>query len=52
MKHSFLYPYSNGKIEGKNNLIKVINGIAFGFRTFRALKMRIFIQQDLFTIIK
>jgi len=52
IKHSFLYPYSNGKIEGKNNLIKVIKRIAFGFRTFRTLKMRIFIQQDLFTIIK
>ena len=52
IKHSFLYPYSNGKMEGKNNLIKVIKRIAFGFRTFRTLKMRIFIQQDLFTIIK
>ncbi|WP_326932426.1 transposase, partial [Enterococcus avium] len=24
------YPYSNGKLEGKNNLIKVIKRVAFG----------------------
>lgn len=45
------YPYSNGKLEGKNNLIKVIKRIAFGFRTFRHLRMRILIQQNLCIII-
>lgn len=45
------YPYSNGKLEGKNNLIKVIKRIAFGFRTFRHLRKRILIQQNLCEII-
>ncbi|MDT2483955.1 transposase, partial [Enterococcus avium] len=45
------YPYSNGKLEGKNNLIKVIKRVAFGFRTFRHLRMRILIQQNLCDII-
>ncbi|MDT2704623.1 transposase [Enterococcus dispar] len=30
-------------MEGKNNLSKVIKIIAFGFRTFRQLRMRILI---------
>ncbi|MDU3859286.1 MAG: transposase, partial [Enterococcus avium] len=45
------YPYSNGKLEGKNNLIKVIKRVVFGFRTFRHLRMRILIQQNLCDII-
>ena len=39
------------KIEGKNNLIKVIKRIAFGFRTFRHLRMRVLIQQNICEII-
>ncbi len=34
--NSLKFPYSNGKLEGKNNLIKVIKRIAFGFRTVSA----------------
>ncbi|WP_159723300.1 ISL3 family transposase [Enterococcus sp. CSURQ0835] len=49
--NSLQYPYSNGKLEGKNNLIKVIKRIAFGFRTFRHLRRRVMVQQSLFTII-
>lgn len=49
--HSFCSPYSNGKLEGKNNLIKVIQRIAFGFRKFRHLRQRILIQQGIMTII-
>ena len=45
------YPYSNGKLEGKNNLIKVIKRIAFGFRSFRHLRKRVLIQQNLCEII-
>ena len=43
--------FSNGKLEGKNNLIKVIKRIAFGFNTFRHLRKRILIQQNLYEII-
>lgn len=49
--NSLKYPYSNGKLEGKNNLIKVIKRIAFGFRTFRHLRMRVLIQQSICEII-
>lgn len=47
----FHSPYSNGKIEGKSNLIKVIQRITFGFRTFRHLRSRILIEQGIMTII-
>lgn len=49
--NSLDFPYSNGKLEGKNNLIKVIKRIAFGFRTFRHLRMRVLIQQNICEII-
>ena len=47
---SFTQPYSNGKLEGKNNLIKVIQRIAFGFRTFKHLRKRVLIQQGVLDI--
>lgn len=37
----FKYNYSNGPTEGKNNLIKVLKRIAFGFRNFDNFRMRI-----------
>lgn len=49
--NSLKFPYSNGKLEGKNNLIKVIKRIAFGFKTFRHLRMRVLIQQNICEII-
>ena len=48
---ALINPYSNGKLEGKNNLIKVIQRIAFGFRTFKHLRQRILVQQMLIDII-
>ncbi|AOF48415.1 MULTISPECIES: ISL3 family transposase [Tetragenococcus] len=48
---SFTQPYSNGKLEGKNNLIKVIQRIAFGFRSFNHLRKRVLIQQGLLEIL-
>lgn len=41
LKNTFLYPYSNGRIEGINNIIKVIKRIAFGYRHFSHLKTRV-----------
>jgi transposase len=49
--NSLSYSYSNGKLEGKNNLIKVIKRIAFGFRTFKHLRLRVMIQQYRFELI-
>ena len=40
-----LSPYSNGPLEGKNNLCKVIKRIAFGFSRFTHLRKRILLQQ-------
>jgi transposase len=48
---AFEKKYSNGKIEGKNNLIKVLKRIAFGFRKFKNLKMRVMVQQGIFQIV-
>lgn len=40
-------PYSNGPLEGKNNLCKLIKGIAFGFGRFAHLRKWILLQQIL-----
>lgn len=47
IKNTFKYNYSNGKLEGKNNLIKVFKRIAFGYRNFKNLRTRIFIYQNI-----
>ena len=40
-------PYSKGKLEATNNLIKLIKRNAFGFRNFDNFKKRIFIAQNI-----
>ncbi|WP_349252236.1 ISL3 family transposase [Erysipelothrix aquatica] len=39
--NALTYPYSNGRLEGTNNLIKVIKRIAFGYRDFYNFRSRI-----------
>ncbi|XBG87211.1 transposase [Enterococcus cecorum] len=46
MKNSLRLPYSNGKLEGKNNLIKVFQRVAFGFRKFENMRRRIFLYEE------
>ena len=41
LKNSLEYKYSNGGIEGTNNLIKVIKRIAFGYRSYENFRSRI-----------
>ena len=41
ISNSFIYVYTNGAIEGTNNLIKVIKRIAFGYKSFVQFKIRI-----------
>ena len=41
VKAAFQLPYSNGVIEGMNNLIKVIKRVAYGYRNFEFMKIRI-----------
>ena len=50
--NSLKYNYSNGLIEGTNNLIKCIKRIAFGFRSFRRFKVRIMICKNLLSMKK
>ena len=41
VKAAFQLPYSNGVIEGTNNLIKVIKRVAYGYRNFEFMRIRI-----------
>ncbi len=41
IKNALTYEYSNGKLEGTNNLIKVIKRIAFGYRSFTNFRARV-----------
>ena len=41
VKAAFELPYSNGVIEGTNNLIKVIKRVAYGYRNFEFMRIRI-----------
>ena len=43
IKNSFKYDINNGIVEGKNNLIKCIKRIAFGYRKFDHFIARIFL---------
>lgn len=44
IKNSFSYTYNNGRIEGINNKIKVLNRVAYGYRNFSNYKKRILIH--------
>ncbi|PWI21708.1 ISL3 family transposase, partial [Kurthia zopfii] len=40
----FLFPYNNGRIEGINNKIKVLNRVAYGYRNFENYRNRIYLH--------
>ena len=44
IKHTFMYPYSNGALEGSINKIKVIKRVAYGYRNFQNFRCRILIS--------
>lgn len=44
IKHTFMYPYSNGALERTINKIKVIKRIAYGYRNFQNFRCRILIS--------
>ena len=46
IKNALKLPYSNGKLEDKNNLIKVFQRVAFGFRNFENMRRRIFLYEE------
>ncbi|MED0716512.1 transposase [Aeribacillus sp. FSL K6-1121] len=39
--HSFIYPYTNGYLEGIDNKIKVMKRISYGIRNFDRLRNKI-----------
>jgi len=45
---AFMTGYSNGAIEGTNNFIKVIKRVAYGYRNFENMKLRIKIIKGCF----
>lgn len=47
IQNTFTYPYSNGRIEGINNKIKVLNKVAYGYRSFNSYKSRIILHFNL-----
>ena len=51
IKNSLLYPYNNGRIEGINNKIKVLNRVAYGYRNFNNFKNRILLHFKLRAVI-
>lgn len=44
IENSFIYPFNNGRIEGINNKIKVLNRVAYGYQNFNNYRNRIFIH--------
>lgn len=44
IENSFIYPYNNGRIEGINNKIKVLNRVAYGYSNFHNYKKRIILH--------
>ena len=50
--NAFDYEYSNGIVEGTNNLIKQIKHTAYGYRKFNHLKARVMLIKGLLNPIK
>ena len=50
--NAFDYEYSNGIVEGTNNLIKQIKHTAYGYRKFKHLKVRVMLIKGLYNPIK
>ena len=50
--NSFKYEYSNGIVEGINNIIKQVKHVAYGYKKFTHLKARIMLIKGLYNPIK
>ena len=44
IKNRFIYPYNNGRMEGINNKVKVLNRVSYGYRNFKNDKNRIILH--------
>lgn len=52
IKNTFTYKYTNGRIEGINNKIKVLSRVAYGYRNFINYKNRILLHFNMNTVKK
>ena len=52
IKNSFDYEYSNGIVEGINNVIKQIKHTACGYKKFTHLKAKVMLIKGLYNPIK
>lgn len=52
ISNALIYPYSNGVVEGTNNLIKVIKRIAFGYRNYDNFRARILLITNTLVLLK
>src|SRR5699024_759810 len=52
INHSLIYPYNNSRIEGINNMILVLNRVAYSYRNFHHFKNRIILHFKLKSIIQ
>lgn len=50
--NSFDYEYSNGVVEGINNVIKQIKHVACGYKKFKHLKVRVMLIKGIYNPIK
>ncbi|MDT2813237.1 ISL3 family transposase [Vagococcus carniphilus] len=48
--NALIYPYSNGKLEAKNTHIKTLKRVFYGFKSFRNMRIRIFMINGLIQI--
>lgn len=48
--NALIYPYSNGKLEAKNTHIKTLKRVSYGFKSFRNMRIRIFMINGLIQI--
>lgn len=44
--NAMIYPYYNGKIEAKNNYIKTMKQVFYGFKSFENIRIRIFLTNQ------
>ena len=50
--NSFKYEYTNGIVEGINNVIKQVKHVVYGYKKFTHLKARIMLIKGLYNPIK
>lgn len=45
--NALITKYTNARVEGKNNTIKVLKRVSFGFRSFKNLRLRVLLREKI-----